>query len=216
MLDKNNRFNYGVDSGSGNAQNLSNLQNAYSSGRPSWLSTGVKGAVLGLGLATLLPLTASAASPGSSVPYSDYPGPEGYQWEWPAAPTVGGEYLDTVDVKWNPMQPVPAVTPPDGIHLTYGTPINDDLVLQGQITVTDKKGTPIDPTTTGKFQYVVEKVLYPIGGPYNVFAYYFLDKDKSELKTDDYDGCQHQYLYVDPGVPELKWDTPEAITYGTL
>ena len=89
MLEKNNRFNYGVDSGRGDAQNLSNLQNAYPSSRHSWFSMGVKGAVLGLGLATLLPLTAFAASPGH-VAYSDYPGPDGYKWEWPNATKVGG------------------------------------------------------------------------------------------------------------------------------
>ena len=203
MLEKNNRFNYGVDSGRGNAQNLSNLQNAYSSGRPSWLSTSVKGAVLGLGLATLLPLTAFAE------------GPAGFEYSWPTAPTVGGNNLETVVVNWIP-DPNPTQGDPEGIHLPYGTPINDQLVLDGQITVTKADGTPIDdPTATGKFQFVVEKVLYPVGGPYNIFAYYFLDPEKSELKTDDYDGRQHQYLFVDPAVAELEWATPEAITYGT-
>ncbi|MBQ7589615.1 MAG: hypothetical protein IJU47_02890, partial [Verrucomicrobia bacterium] len=203
MLEKNNRFNYGVDSGRGNAQNLSNLQNAYSSGRPSWLSTSVKGAVLGLGLATLLPLTAFAD------------GPAGFEYSWPTAPTVGGNNLETVVVNWIP-DPNPTQGDPEGIHLPYGTPINDQLVLDGQITVTKADGTPIDdPTATGKFQFVVEKVLYPVGGPYNIFAYYFLDPEKSELKTDDYDGRQHQYLFVDPAVAELEWATPEAITYGT-
>ena len=66
MLDNKNNKYYGVDSGCGSPQNWGNLQSAYSlrSHQSWWTSKGVKGAVLGLGLATLLPITnAFAADP---------------------------------------------------------------------------------------------------------------------------------------------------------
>ena len=139
--------------------------------------------------------------------------PDEFDFNWPTVPVVGGNNLNTVDVFW---LPDPDVRPPVGLHLPYGTPVTDNLVLEGQISVAYKDGTPIpDSTDTGKFQFVVEKVYYPVGGPYNIFVYYFLDADKSDLRTDDYDGRQHQYLYIDPAVAELEWTTPEAITYGT-
>ena len=74
MLDNKNNKYYGVDSGCGSPQNWGNLQSAYSlrSHQSWWTSKSVKGAVLGLGLATLLPLTNAFAADSVDVTISGW------------------------------------------------------------------------------------------------------------------------------------------------
>ncbi len=112
MLDNKNNKYYGVDSGCGSPQNWGNLQSAYSlrSHQSWWTSKGVKGAVLGLGLATLLPLTNAFAADPVDVTISGWNPGNAIHLPYGTEPTsrntgvidVDGSYMVTVtDINGN-------------------------------------------------------------------------------------------------------------------